>query len=151
MGGTLLAASCVVVGLMAGLFAAFAYAVMPGLRRVDDATFVETMRQVNRAILGPSLAVVLGGSLLLPLVALGLARSQPQVWPWVGFGLVLTTATLVVTVAVNVPLNDRLEAADGPPEQVRRDFEAPWVRANLVRTATSLLALVAVAVAALRA
>ena len=41
---------------------------------------------------------------------------------------------LAVTFAVNVPLNNRLNAATGDPAAARAAFEAPWVRWNLVRT-----------------
>ncbi|MGW7259301.1 hypothetical protein [Streptomyces sp. NPDC054834] len=46
-----LLAATVATGLMAGLFAAFAYAVMPGLHRGDDRTFVTAMQQNNEATL----------------------------------------------------------------------------------------------------
>ena len=46
----LLVASTLTTGLVAGLFYAFSCAVMPGLRRTDDAVLVATMTAVNRAI-----------------------------------------------------------------------------------------------------
>jgi uncharacterized membrane protein len=51
--GATLVAGTVTTGLMAGLFAAFSYAVMPGLARTDDATFVRSMQRINVAILNP--------------------------------------------------------------------------------------------------
>ena len=52
---------------------------------------------------------------------------------------------MVVTFAANVPLNNALMRAGEPagvadPGEVRRRFEAPWVRWNTVRTATSVAA-----------
>ena len=52
---------------------------------------------------------------------------------------------LVITFAVNVPLNDRLEAAGDPARipdlhAVREQFEAAWVRWNVVRTVACTLA-----------
>nr|WP_239647228.1 anthrone oxygenase family protein [Nocardiopsis baichengensis] len=57
----------------------------------------------------------------------------------------------VLTVAVNVPLNDALDAA-GPVHgdqaaQVRAAFERPWVRWNAVRTALSAAGAVCLAFA----
>ena len=50
------------VGLMAGVYAAFAFAVMPGLARTADRTFVEAMQRINVAILnGWFLVCFLGG------------------------------------------------------------------------------------------
>ena len=46
-----LVAATVTTGLMAGLFAAFAYAIMPALDRAGDRTFIETMQRINIAIL----------------------------------------------------------------------------------------------------
>ncbi|WP_373564207.1 MULTISPECIES: hypothetical protein [unclassified Streptomyces] len=49
--GAALFLAVLATGLMAGLFAAFAYAVMPGLGRSGDRTFVEAMRNINKTIL----------------------------------------------------------------------------------------------------
>lgn len=112
---TLLTLSVVTTGLMAGLFAAFAYAVMPGLRRTGDVAFVSAMRGINQAILNPVFGVLFGGALVLLAAALVVSRDEPGVRGWVALALVLYVATLVVTVAVNVPLNDRLEAGAPRP------------------------------------
>ena len=50
---TVLALATVASGLVAGLFAAFAYAVSPGLRRMDEEAFVQIVRAVDAAILNP--------------------------------------------------------------------------------------------------
>src|SRR6186713_801850 len=105
---TTLVAATITNGLMAGLFAAYSYAVMPGLGRTDDRTFVEAMQQTNAAILNG----------------------------W--FGICFGAAVLVITFGVNVPLNDRLAAAGDPatladPAAVRAAFEQTWVRWNVVR------------------
>ena len=61
-------------------------------------------------------------------------------------------ATLVITSAANVPLNRRLDAAPTPEEAAwraaRAGFERAWNRWNLLRTLTSVGALVSLAVAA---
>ncbi|MGH3875241.1 MAG: hypothetical protein ACRDSR_27715 [Pseudonocardiaceae bacterium] len=48
--GTTLVAATLATGLLAGLFYAFAVAVMIGLHRVDDRTFVGAMQQINVGI-----------------------------------------------------------------------------------------------------
>ena len=58
----ILATATVLTGLSAGLFVTFSYAVMPGLRRTGDATFVQAMRAINSAILNPVFALVFGGA-----------------------------------------------------------------------------------------
>ncbi len=76
---TLLTLSVIAVGLMAGLFAAFSYAVMPGLRRTDDDTFVRAMRAINEAILNPVFGVIFAGALvLLTASVVALSRRRPR-------------------------------------------------------------------------
>ena len=133
-----LIASTVLSGLFAGLFATFSYAVLPGLRRTDDATFVRAMQQVNTAILHPVFAVVFAGTVLATLAAVvvGVGDAGPR--PWLIAALVLVVATIVVTMAVNVPLNDRLAEGTGTPAALREAFESSWVAWNVVRSVLSL-------------
>lgn len=135
------------VGLMAGLFAAFSYAVMPGLGRSDDRTFTQAMRAINAAILNGWFVVCFVGALVL-LVAATLSHlrgPQRQALPWIVGALVLYAAVLVVTMAVNVPLNDALDAAGrvDPPGDlatIRARFEGAWVAWNVVRAVASTAA-----------
>jgi uncharacterized membrane protein len=66
--------------------------------------------------------------------------------PWVAVALVLYIVTFVITIAINVPLNDRLKAAGDPDRiadlgAVRAGFdEARWSSWNLVRMITSTTA-----------
>jgi uncharacterized membrane protein len=133
-----LIAATICTGLMAGLFAGFAFAVMPGLRRTDARTFVDAMRQINAAILNAWFALPFAGALVLSALAaaLQLASGEGATLGWTAAGLLLYVATLAVTFRVNVPLNDAL-AAEGRRER----FERPWVRANIVRALTCTAAL----------
>ncbi|MEV5001618.1 DUF1772 domain-containing protein [Nocardioides sp. LML1-1-1.1] len=132
MSNYLLAAGTAGTGLVAGIFLAFATAVMPGLARGDDRTFVAAMQHVNVAIVNPLFVSVF----VAPLVLLGVAVfTGPARW-WVLAALVLYVVTVLVTGAGNIPLNDALAAA-GPGEDAaaRQAFEDPWNRLHLVRTA----------------
>ncbi|WP_017624607.1 anthrone oxygenase family protein [Nocardiopsis chromatogenes] len=135
-------AALLATGVYAGLFFAFTVGVMPGLRGVGAQVFVGAMQSINRAIVNPVFLVVFLGAPVLALVtavsATG-AGGVAAVAAWAAFALV--AAVFVVTVALNIPLNDALEAA-GPvegteAEAARRAFEAPWVRWNAVRTVLS--------------
>ncbi|MFF5125501.1 DUF1772 domain-containing protein [Streptomyces syringium] len=147
-----LMAATLTAGLVAGLFFAFACAVMPGLRRSGDRAFVEVMRRINAAILnGWFLFCFLGAPVFTGLAtALHFRADGRAALPWTIAALVLYAVVLIVTAAVNVPLNNRLEAA-GAPEggadaaAVRERFEAVWVRWNLVRAAASTAAFGALA------
>ncbi|SEM11947.1 anthrone oxygenase family protein [Rhodococcus maanshanensis] len=147
---TLLGAS-VTAGLMAGLFAAFAYAVMPGLGRTDNLTFISAMQRINVAILNGWFMICFLGALALTvttlLLHLGSARSA---LPWIIAALVLYIAMLVITAAINVPLNDQLAAAGEhitDPGAVREQFESRWVTWNIVRAVVSTAAFAALAYA----
>ena len=142
-----LVAATLTTGLMAGLFAAFWYAIMPGLGRASDLAFVEGMQRINVAILNGWFGLCFAGALVFSVVAaiLHAGAERRSVLPWIVAGAVLYLVVLVVTFAVNVPLNDRLDAAGDPGRigdlhAVRDRFEAAWVRANAVRTLACTLA-----------
>ena len=124
-------------GLMAGLFAAFAYAVMPALRGADDRTFVDAMQRINVTIVnGWFLLAFLGTPVLAALAAVLAWRGAAL--PWIVAGLALYLVMFVVTVAVNVPLNDALAAAgSADPGAARERFESAWVTWNVVRALAS--------------
>jgi uncharacterized membrane protein len=139
------------MGLSAGVFALYQHTVMPGLKKTDDRTFIAAFQALDRAIINPWF---MGGAFLGALVltvAAALTNLGQDALPWIAAALVLYLIVVVVTLVVNVPLNDALKAA-GPPEQisdlagVRERFDEPrWVAWNLVRVATSVAALACLA------
>lgn len=137
--GVLIAAT-LSAGLMAGLFAAFAYAVMPGLAKSSDHTLIEAMRSINKAILNPLFMLPFMGAIPLLGLAVVLAwRGHGRAaLPWLIAALVLYLVAFMVTSGVNVPLNDQLERAGdsgsaGQQAALRADFESKWVLWNVVR------------------
>lgn len=110
---------------------------LPALRRVPvggPSDPAETMRAVNVAIVRPAFLALLFGA---PALTVGTAVLAPT--PWTVAAAALQVAGLVVTLALNVPLNDRL-AAGGPWSA----FVGPWLRAHRLRTVAVLLGAVAV-------
>jgi uncharacterized membrane protein len=125
-------------GLMAGLFFAVSTALMPGLRRLPASAGAAAMQQVNRAILNPLFLVVFGGT---GLVCLVLAVAAP-IAGWAGAAWTITGALLYLvgciglTRFVNVPMNNRLDAADPASPQGQRiwaDYLSRWTAWNHVR------------------
>ena len=121
------------------------FSVMPGLAAGDDRTFVTAMRWINVKILNGWFAVAFVGAPVFTVLAAVLLLGDGAVGMWTAIGAALAVATVVVTFAANVPLNNALMRAGEPqaladPGEVRRRFEAPWVRWNTVRTATSVAA-----------
>jgi uncharacterized membrane protein len=129
-----LVAALVTAGLIAGLFYAYACSVLPGLARGDDRTFVEGMRGINVAIVNPVFMLTFLGAPLLAGVAVFL---NPGPRPWVIAGFVLLAAMVVITAAVNIPLNNALDKGSDDYAAVRARFETVWVRWNVVRALVS--------------
>jgi uncharacterized membrane protein len=130
---TLIAAT-ITVGLMAGVFGLYAHTIMPGLGKTDDRTFVGAFQEIDRAIINPLFIPIFIGALgLIGLaVALHLAEDKRAALPWIVAALVLYLAVFVITIRVNVPLNDDIKAAGDPDHiadlaAVRHRFnEARW-------------------------
>ena len=59
-----LVSATVAVGLNAGLFAGFSYAVLPALRAVEDRVFIEVMQRINVVIINPLFLLIFLLSLL---------------------------------------------------------------------------------------
>ena len=141
---TLIAAT-MSMGLVAGVFGLYGHTIMPGLKKTDDRTFIAAFQSIDRAILNPWF---LGGGFLGALVftaVAGIVNIGEDALGWVAAAFILYLCAVVITIAVNVPLNDAIKAA-GDPNQidlaaVRERFgEARWAAWNLVRTALSVAA-----------
>ncbi|MFE1797882.1 DUF1772 domain-containing protein [Streptomyces sp. NPDC059517] len=144
--GGVLAAATVAMGLIAGLFYAFACSIMPALARSDDRVYVEVMQNINDVIQSPVFFLSFLGALLLTAVSAWQLRGSPRVRVWVFGALVAYGLAFLLTVVVNIPLNDGLMDAGNPatmadPAAVREEFEDPWVAWNVVRAVLCTLAL----------
>lgn len=142
-----LIAATISTGLIAGLMYCFAVAIMTGLKRADDRTFVTAMKWINiRIVNGWFLLCYLGALALIAAAGvLALVDDLHTLLPWLIAAFVLYLATLMITGAANIPLNNQLDQA-GDPDQiadlaaVRQRFEAPWLRWHYLRTFTAIAA-----------
>jgi uncharacterized membrane protein len=143
-----LVAATITMGLITGAFYLYAVAIMPGLGRTDDRTFVGAFQAVDRAIINPLFMLNFLGALVFTglAAALHLGADDRPVLAWTGAAFGLYLVVFVTTIRVNVPLNDGLKAAGDPDRiadlaAVRARFdEAKWVRWNNLRTVLSVLA-----------
>ena len=55
--GYLLMVATITMGIGAGVYMLYSFAIMPGLARTDDRTFVGAFQQIDTAIVGPFLLV----------------------------------------------------------------------------------------------
>jgi uncharacterized membrane protein len=139
----LLLAAAITAGLAAGLLYAFAVAVMPGLAGVQDAAFVSVMQSINRRIINPWFLLTFLGA---PLLAMATVISRyltggPGPWWPLLTAAALALLSVLITAALNIPLNTALDAAGSiDPASVREAFESRWVSWNIARAIVSTLA-----------
>jgi uncharacterized membrane protein len=124
-----------------GVYLAFSVLVMPAFRRVGADAATAAMLEINRwAERGPFIVVFLGAALAA--IALGMTALIGLPDPVAGLRLaaaVLSLGSTVITVAANVPHNNRLVRDGAGYWPV---FQKRWGRLNTLR---GILALAAVA------
>lgn len=147
------ALALLLMGGIAGVFYAYSVSVMPALDAVDADTAVRTMRSINRAILnraffasflGAPLASVATGALMF------LAGEAASALLSLLAAVTYTLGAFVPTAAINVPLNQALDASTGDPALVWSRFHRPWTRSNTVRAVASAVALLLLVLALLQ-
>ncbi len=143
-----LIAATMTLGILSGIFQLYTFAIMPGLGRTDDRTFVGAFQQIDRAIIGPWLFINFFGALGLTglAAALRLGADDQSTLPWIGAAFFLYLVVFVMTLVVNVALNDKIKAAGDPDRiadlgSVREQFqETRWAVSNLFRSVASTAA-----------
>jgi uncharacterized membrane protein len=132
-------------GTVAGVFFAFSAFVMKALNRLTAEQSIAAMQSINVTVLNPLCAVLFFGTALasLILVIASFSRwSDPGVL-YIIAGSVLYLIALLITGALNVPLNDKLSFvqpnhSDGM--RVWKNFATVWTKWNHIRTTASLAA-----------
>jgi len=140
-------------GLVAGIFLAFSSFVMAALRRLPPAQGIAAMKSINVLAVTPVFMTVLfgAGALCLGLAVWALIDAGGSTRASVLAGAAAYLAGAIgVTVAANVPMNDRL--ADVDP-RVQGDvaywdeYVERWTAWNHLRTAAALTAAAALTIA----
>ncbi len=133
-------------GLVAGIFFAFSSFVMPALKRLPSAEGIAAMQSIIVLAVTPVFMTALFGTAA---ACLGLAAwaviswGEPPAMLVVSAGALYLVGTIGVTIACNVPLNDRLaklhpQSADAAGFWDR--FVVGWTAWNHVRTVAALAA-----------
>ena len=151
--GTTLMAATITMGIGAGVYLLYVFAIMPGLAKTDDRTFVGAFQQIDTAIVGPFLLVFFVGPLGFAALAaaLHLGDGERSRLALIAGAIVLQLLMAAMTLRVNVPLNDGIKAAGDPSKiddvaAVRQRFnEAKWVRSNTMRAIAATTAFVSLA------
>lgn len=151
---TLLFVLGVASALVGGVFLAFSDFIMRGLRAANAAAAVAAMQAINRSVLR---SIFL--TLLLALVPASIAAGAYSLWQESGATLALLlagaityiVAVFAVTVAGNVPMNERLDKmspTDAETASYWQFYVQRWTRLNHVRTAGSIITAVCYLLAA---
>jgi uncharacterized membrane protein len=156
MSGVLYAATLVGAlgcGLVAGVFFAFSTFVMAALKRLPPAQGIAAMQSINELAVTPAFMTVLfgTGAACLGLVAwAAISLSELPAALVLAGGVLYIVGTIGVTIACNVPLNNRLaklrpQGADAAGSW--NEYVAKWTAWNHVRAVASLAAAAALTVA----
>ena len=139
---TVLFGAVVLTGLSAGLFYAWSVSVIPGTRKVDDLTYLETMQSINKAIINPAFFLIFFGSIMFLSIASIYQFNTGKTAFWFMFtaSVIYLIGTLGVTALGNVPLNNQLaslnlnEISSQKVLEFRNYYESKWNRLHIIRT-----------------
>ena len=156
-----LVSAALLCSLVAGFVFAFACVAMPGIASLGDRQFLRGFQVMDRVIQNnqPIFVVVWAGSVAALLIAglLGFGRLEGlERALLLGAVVVYLAGVQLPTLAVNVPLNNRLQALelesmdDVALAEARNAFEPRWNRWNRLRTVLATLTSVLLIVLALR-
>ena len=140
-------------GLMAGLFCSFSNFIMRSLAQISPASGICAMQSINIVIVRPVFLLVFFGTGMLSVVAMALGwqllNSLALTLGCLGSGIYIL-GCLGVTMAFNVPLNNRLAVVlpDSKEGQVMWDlYLVKWVFWNHVRSLATILSTLCFAMA----
>lgn len=137
----------ILVGLSAGLFYAWQVSVIPGTQKLSNSTYMETMQNINKAILNPAFFLIFFGPLIFLIVSCiyEFPNNKVMFWLLIVATIAYAIGTIGVTALGNVPLNDQLEALQlstmdtTQMGEFRKFYEENWNRLHLIRTVFSVI------------
>lgn len=147
---TLLLFSVLLTALIAGLYYGWAVSVIPGIAKLSDGDYLRSMQSMNRAILNPwFFASFMGTGLVLVITCFYSYShfSSTSFYFFLAAALLYIIGSFGLTLACNVPLNEKLDAynlssaSEAELKQMRQVFEMPWNKYHLVRTITTIACL----------
>jgi uncharacterized membrane protein len=144
------ATTVLLFALVMGVFWGTWFSLSRTMHRLSAETFVAVGHEMIRN-LGVPMAILLPVALLSALVALGLLWRRGRTAPfwWLLAGFLLMVAALVITLAVEVPIDNQIEtwtATTLPADW--RSIQARWELFHTIRTFLSIAAVIAVTVSA---
>jgi len=144
---------CLGAGIVGGVFFAFSTFVMQALAQVSASCGVAAMQRINVVVLNPLfLGVFIGSAVLSPacIVTAFLPWNAPRSPLLFGAGVLYLAGTFLVTMAFNVPRNNRLARLDSQSSEGSSFwpiYVREWSNWNHVRTAAAIASAACSAVA----
>ena len=144
-------------GMMAGLFCAFSNFVMRALSRLPPTRAISAMQSINEVIVRPAFLTVFLGTSVAGALAFGLGwehLSKDTLAYVAAGGAIYALGSIAVTIAFNVPLNNRLAAVDPESEEgakVWQVYLTKWTRWNNIRSIATIVSTILLLLAVLNA
>lgn len=137
-------------GCVGGAFFAFSSFVMPALEKLDGASGMLAMKEINATVLSSSFLLVLMGTGLLMLALLYFEPSLKGASGKLIFAacMIYLIGTISVTTLINVPLNVRLQDFQDGDVASWKSYVRDWTKWNSIRglAATSSSAMLVLAI-----
>lgn len=136
--------------LVAGLTLTFAIIIMPGIRQLNDGSFVHAFQVIDGVIKNGQaiFGIIWIGSALSVFAVAGLSIWQVgswQKWLLIAAAAIYFLGVQLPTFTVNVPRNNQLQTLqigqmdEHSLSKERKHFEATWNRWNVIRTYAALI------------
>lgn len=136
--------ACIFSGTIGGVFFAFSAFITKALARLPTSQGVAAMQQINVVVLNPLFLGIFMGAAVLSLfcvVASFLPWSAPRSPLLLAAGLLYLVGTWGVTIAFNVPRNNRLASTRAESQEARAYwliYVREWCAWNHVRTVAAI-------------
>ena len=136
--------ACIGAGIVGGVFFAFSTFVMKALSQLPPGNGVAAMQRINIVVLNPLFLGVFLGTALLAIacvVASFLPWGSPRSVLLLAAGLLYLGGCFIVTIAFNVPRNERLARLNAESPQAAAywvTYLREWMHWNHVRTIASV-------------
>ncbi|GLS34869.1 membrane protein [Mesorhizobium tianshanense] len=137
--------SMMLSGAIFGFFYAWVCSTMWGLDAADPAVAIQAMQAMNASVRNAVFAPAFFGTPVVLLVTAALAyasRLRKAAMAFAAAGLIYLLGGLILTMTVNVPVNEALAAISAPEstaeaQRIWEDYSRPWQIWNTVRTCFS--------------
>lgn len=135
-------------GIMTGIYLTFSLVIMRSLAALEPEQGMAAMKSINREILKTLFMPLFFGSTIIALIMV-----MTAIWRWgtpgdigmLAAGMIYAIGMFVVTAALNVPLNNKLEQTNAGDETAERTWDhylTYWTRWNTIRTAACAATLI---------